>query len=928
MAPEPGAGEALLERGEVLAAVRACLGAALEGRGQALFILGDAGLGKTSLLEAARRERPSEMESGFARGDPSEAGIAYCLVSDLVASLGGADEVRIGLGAGPVDTSAPRYRVARWLEGRAATPTLLALDDLHWADPDSLDLLGALVPRLGGMPVAMVGALRSWPPAAEQLCSELAASGRCRVQRLAPLSLGATGELIRRRAALEVTGEVERWAWESCGGNPLLLEHVAAALEQGETLPTGSALTGTLGGPVQAALLLGRFVGLDSDALACAQAAAVLGGSASPELVEAVAALDSGRARAGLAALAGAGVLTSAGNERVSLAHPLLAEALHADLGSGARMLLHRRAFRVLAEMGREAEAAVHVPHAELAGNSRAIALLERVGRAGLAAGAIVTASKALESALALAGKAAPAGLQLMLAEALAAGARFPESVELAGAVLERSDSDWLETYRGLSLKGRALLMSGQINPSCEVLEAASALALAHGDAERAVPPLLDLSVARWVIQGPGAAADPASRARAVAAGASSEMALRAEAEWVRVGYEAGEEGAFAAGEALRGTMSARIEQPLTLDELALSIGPTHAFGCYAWEAEHREEAFAAFEAVIRSAEATGALGPLTSCSASLAPILARHGRLDAAVAEMARGEAVADLYGGSTGFVAITRAEVACWQGRLGEVEALCTRAEAVALPSWHVGLQLAAIRGLARLWQGDPSASEMFLGAESLTRDAGLRVPGNIPWATHAIQAHLAVGRRADAERVVAWLAGCPLAPTCRWPKVAESLGRAWLAALDGDDDLAESHFEAALHLHVQTELPLEEIETNLAFGGFLRRRGRRARARDRLERALVLAEAAGAGWLASTARRELELARGRRSAGPEQRLTLTVAERQVAALAADGLTNLEIARQLGVSARTVETHLGHVLAKLGISSRRELARMLPAS
>ena len=108
----------------------------------------------------------------------------------------------------------------------------------------------------------------------------------------------------------------------------------------------------------------------------------------------------------------------------------------------------------------------------------------------------------------------------------------------------------------------------------------------------------------------------------------------------------------------------------------------------------------------------------------------------------------------------------------------------------------------------------------------------------------------------------------------------------------------------------------------GAFLRRSGRRADARDPLRRALDLAQRTGAAPLAERARRELLAAgaRPRRTAltGPD---ALTSAERRVAGLAADGLSNRQIAQHLFITQPTVETHLRHAFQKLGITSRAGL-------
>jgi DNA-binding CsgD family transcriptional regulator len=156
-----------------------------------------------------------------------------------------------------------------------------------------------------------------------------------------------------------------------------------------------------------------------------------------------------------------------------------------------------------------------------------------------------------------------------------------------------------------------------------------------------------------------------------------------------------------------------------------------------------------------------------------------------------------------------------------------------------------------------------------------------------------------------------------------------RAYAAAAEagrsGPPTMEESLAEAVSLL--ETTPARYELALALAdLGAFLRRSGRRADARDPLRRALDLAQRTGATPLAERARRELLAAgaRPRRTAltGPD---ALTSAERRVAGLAADGLSNRQIAQHLFITQPTVETHLRHAFQKLGITSRAGLPAQL---
>ncbi|WP_327138344.1 LuxR family transcriptional regulator (plasmid) [Streptomyces sp. NBC_01340] len=164
-------------------------------------------------------------------------------------------------------------------------------------------------------------------------------------------------------------------------------------------------------------------------------------------------------------------------------------------------------------------------------------------------------------------------------------------------------------------------------------------------------------------------------------------------------------------------------------------------------------------------------------------------------------------------------------------------------------------------------------------------------------------------------------PLAGT-PWALGALALGRA--LAADGDD--AEKFYEESVERLGQAPLALEQARARLLFGEWLRRRKRRSDARKQLRAAYESFDAFGAVPYAERARIEL-LATGEtaRRRTEETRFDLTPRERQVASMAAAGLTNGEIATRLFVTASTVEFHLNKVFRKLGITSRKQIPRAI---
>jgi DNA-binding CsgD family transcriptional regulator len=151
----------------------------------------------------------------------------------------------------------------------------------------------------------------------------------------------------------------------------------------------------------------------------------------------------------------------------------------------------------------------------------------------------------------------------------------------------------------------------------------------------------------------------------------------------------------------------------------------------------------------------------------------------------------------------------------------------------------------------------------------------------------------------------------------------------ALLSDGAAAEGFYLKALEHLAGSRLRPDLARAHLLYGEWLRRERRRTQAREQLRAALGLFEQMGMEAFAARARRELratgETARRRPAAtGIEQ---LTAHEAQIARLARDGLTNPEIGARLFLSPRTVQYHLGNVFAKVGISSRSQLDRVLPA-
>jgi DNA-binding CsgD family transcriptional regulator/Tfp pilus assembly protein PilF len=909
------AGAVLHERERALTTLSACLEQARQGTGHAVFIEAEAGLGKTSLLEWAI-DHAEDMRIARGRGEPMEQAIPFGLIAQALRSV----ELRelVGIGRWPVaEAHVPFRQVLAWLERHEAEPLLIALDDIHWADPDSLSLLAFLTRRLARLPVALIGTLRPWPPDASQLARRMMDAGGGVVLHLGPLSERGASQLLAEHAGSEMTEDACRRAWQLSAGNPLLLTELAAVLQRGDAVPDSGAGSGAL----IEHILLSRFAGLDENGMACARAATVLGSGFSPELAAEVAGVSEERIDDALGALFQSGlVIEDADTAR--FVHPLFAQALYDDLAPPVRRRMHARAFRALMSRGREARAAEHAIAANLLGDAQAIIVLRRAGRSALSAGATATAVRLLEAAIHLSGDRPDSGGLLDLAHALTGNGQLQDAAETCRRVLGDPELAWPSGVEARQLLGRVLFLSGAQDHGAGALAQAAELALEH-DPALAVLPVLDRCIAAWVTDGTREALALAEQARGMSdQAADRSVRVSVEATLGRLSLEAGDRAGLTAIEEVAKLLDSPGEHELMAPgNLTWPWSPVYQVAVGYRYAGHYAEAERWLRMAHDIADRANAPTALATVGIQMAANLTNQGRLREALQDVEQAVEFAELIPGIAGYAHLARAEALAWLGSFEECEAECVAAERSAFGDWFAGISLHHVRGMRLLWSGDSSASEQFLAAEEATLGAGVGEPCLVKWQGHAIRAHLLAGRRADAERVVAWLEQRAATLDCAWPTIAASVGRARLAEAAGETADAEDQFLEALRLHKQTQMPLEHAEALLAYGSFLRRNRRSLEARPHLAEALRLAEVSGAEGRRAVIAAELALAGGRRRASNADRDRPTPAELRVASLAAEGLANAEIARRLHLSVNTVQTHLKHVYSKLGIKSRRQL-------
>ncbi len=916
----------LLEREAVTTSVAHLVARVSTGGAGALFLVGEAGLGKTSVIDQAWRGAVgSNLTVGLGRGHPMETGLPFGVLTQAFDGVGGRgllawDETDSGSAANWADRY---YRVLRWLQVRVGSPVFLGIDDLHWADADSVALMSFLCRRMDGARFGLVASMRPWPAAAREAVAGLVEDGHGVVFRLLPLSQRAAGALLEARVGRRVPVAVRRRALDLCAGNPLLLEQLAMGMGKGADVPDAAGVGMAAFGQD---VLLSRFAGLPPAGMRCAQAASVLGSSFWPEIAAQVGGLKEDEVDPAIEALARTGLIKQPGGSAAEFVHPLFRQALYDELPGPIRSRLHARAFTLLHGRGLDAQAAEHAVQADMAGDMEAVAVLQEAGQAARRAGARATAVSWLEKAATMAGDRASVRLLLDLAEAHLVSGSAEHAIFIYRSLLTRSSLKPAVRAQTQWMLGRALVTTGRHDLASASFEDAALLATGVDSPSTAVAVLLDAAYCAWLSTGAASAKLLAGQARELATAGGPALRTRAKANWAQYALMCGDPAGVAAAEAV---LAAWRESQLTVEKTAWrrGWGTANCFAFCALGLERLPEADRVFARVRAAAEEVGAPWAITALAIGHSYTLMRMGRLEEALAAITVAGSLTELVPMLDAYANVGRAYICLYMGDLEESARWCEHVEAIATArgQLHAQLFLCDVLGHRRLREGAiSSACEAYDRLEHIVTRMGLQEPCLPAWARHAVSAYLAAGRVQDAERILDWLDEIAQRLPCRFPRIAAAAGRAQLAGLRGDRIGADSHYRSALALHEDVELPVEFCETLLAYGAFLRRSGRASRARPVLAQAAKVAQTAGALWLAGFAHEELKVAGGRLR-HQARRTTLSAQEQRVAALVATGATTADIARQLSLSVSTVETHLERIYTKLGIHTRYELiARM----
>jgi tetratricopeptide (TPR) repeat protein len=906
----------MTERGDVVVSLERLLANAGEGRGGALFVIAPAGLGKTTVLEHAIAVARPRFLVGVGRGDQVEAMLPFGLVGQALDQLLGSKFFDTGIAsradageAGDLSAQARFYEILRGIRQAAVHPLLVALDDVHWSDPDSSTVIHLLCRRLPSLPVALIATARPWPVAALTSAENLADQGLAQIESLAPLSAVAARELLSAHAGDQVGAKVIDQAIDLCGGNPLLLQQVALELRRSGRPPEGQ-------------LRFSRFVGVGMAGQRYLQAASVSGTRFRVGVATEVAGLSAAEAAAEVDGLFRGDLLCEADAGWARFTHALIRQGVYDDIAPPLRRDLHEACFRALLARGvHPAEAAPHAVAAYLAGDPEALATVAQAGREALRVGAVRAARQHLESAISLAGKAVPTELLFDLGAALVADGSSENAITVFERLLDRSELSTTDRIAALRQLGEARSLTGYVEEAVACYEAAVDLAERDHPA-LAVGALLDQVFHHQMLFGPRAALPWAQRAAELAT-ASGVMQAAAQASWGAIAYRCGDPHglARAADAATRTDLvpTSRAQDRHRYRHPALSYATVAVY------AERFDDAERLLTQILDSAERR--CEPVTLIQAAIAWIdgLRRLGRLIEARTFVDRLTELTDLFPYAPTLASTYRALVLLEQGQLEQAALCCAQmANTVQHPRYSLhrvdGLQL-YVRALLAHRQGDTtSALLLYTDLLQWAERTGETDPSHLPWTPDAVTDYLANDRQSDAQQVVDWVARCATGLPTRWPKIMVATGNAALAEYTGDRTAAETYFAQALELHDELPMPLARAQTLTDYGAFLARGGEKTKARELLAEALHIAQSCGAAWHAHRARVEWRRAGGRsRSREPDQ---LSPPEAAVAQLAQAGRTNRQIAQQLHMSVKTVETHLSHLYQKLGIRSRWQLA------
>ena len=903
----------LVQREQELARLESALDGA--GGGGLPAVVGPAGQGKTSLLHAAAElAAATGLRTVRAQASALEQPFAFGVVRQLLEDPGIRDEVRALIEAGPARAAATilggahgppeeaAVVMAAWLavaEAAEERPLAVLVDDLHWADRSSLVWLAYAARRAGTVPLALVATARPEP---DPVLEAVLAEARARIEP-APLDAAAVARLIGD----EATPAFAEACRSATGGNPLYLTELLRVARQ-EGLGSderAAARVRALGPDGVARSVIARCHAVGPDAIAFAEAIAVLDESATLRHAAELAGITTERAAQITDALVHSGVLRA--EPPPAFRHAILRGAVLKRLGWARRSSLHAHAARILADGGAPPErVAAHLLESPPAGEAAHARQLVRAAAEQAARGAAPEAVRLLRRAL----EEPPApeerlGLELELAER-EVGVGDPGGLERLERLLREPHLDDAERLRALFALIPARRARLDLAAEREAAEAAQQLAEGLGLEARVMARmwtaaqmgpirtglLHDLADelagdTGWLAQSVRAsiAAMPEAVETAAQLRASMAAVVPGNLDWV----EREPPGSFLAASVVIITIFATEDPELTDLVLARMRERGRATG----------SRLDAAVADIHESYASYALGELRRAEALATTVLDQFAGLGSLAVWGARHVLGRTLIArGDLGRAAATIAQLPDRMPRIGHLRSLLHLARG----EWQTALDEAT----------RPDPFEDYPSAYAIA-----------PWRLPAAQALRGLGRDEDAEALA---------------REAEAIARAWgaagllgatlrvLAEVLETPEAALPMLEEAVTVLRGSPNRLELAAALVALGDALRRSGRRTDSREPLREGLDHAIHCGAEPLAERAREALRLSGGRVRRELRSGLdSLTAGERRVAELAAQGMTNPQIAQTLYITRKTVEANLSSVYRKLDVSGRDSLASAL---
>jgi class 3 adenylate cyclase/DNA-binding CsgD family transcriptional regulator len=929
--PSSAGSASLLEREGDLRIVVEAFEDAADGNGGVVVVEGPAGIGKTTLLDAvesgtvvALRARGAQLEQDYGWGVVRQLFERWLLDrSDEEREQllrGAAEPARAALGQAVAQDEHPFAAVhgLYWLAMNAAerTPLVLTVDDAHWCDDASLRWLAYLASRVDGTPISLILGVRHPDPGAErESLLQIAAEPEAIVVRPAPLSAAATLALVTGRLDLADAQPIAAACHRATGGNPFLLRALLDDLAQSPDgrPPDPESVRGLRPAAISRAVLL-RIGGLPREAHAVARAIAVLGGSATTARAAALTGHTPEVAGDGLAALVAGGIV----EDRLPpvFVHPLVHAVILDDLSASERSSWHARAATVLRESaGRTDEIAAQLMHTEPTGDPAVVATLQEAAEGALAGGAPEASIGLLVRALAEPPpREAVANLQRLRGRALLR-TRGAEGLDAMRAAVAAAIAPAERAEAALEL-ARALEGLSRNPEAVDVYEAA--LADLDGADERQARELeaglvtaavQHLSTLPRGLEALGAAMQRPPRPDAADAIVKTALALATTAAGSPDGVEMAE-AALASGR---------------LFETEPSIAVSLAIAPLVW-GDRLDAALSAWDEVVERAVARSEPLRLAFGLIFRGGVHLRAGRVaDAEADQRAALDVPQEMWTGSAvpvdalALLAETLLERGGPDAAGGALEDL---GAAERLSDYQGNSTVLMARGRIRLARGlaEEAADDLLeLGrrCESWT----LRNPAAYPWRS---QAAIAL-RGTDPDRARELIE--EELELARAFGAAGALGVGLRAAglvHGGDEGIAL--LEEGVEVLATSPVRLEHAHALVDLGAAQRQAGRREAARVRLAEGLDGAVVCGSTPLAEYARAELALAGARpRRDRVTGRDALTPSELRVVRIAIAGRSNREIAEQLWVTLKTVETHLSRAYRKLGIKTRQELEEAL---